>query len=71
VGALPEEMRERFALLATDLMEQSSLRRQALELAREGLQRLRLDLTAARFDLEATRRERARLAELLDELVGG
>ncbi|MCO6456989.1 MAG: transcriptional regulator [Pirellulaceae bacterium] len=81
-GEMPPEVLELAAAIATlpapyrvaldpslkRVLESSERRRRILNLVQDALSQLRLDMKYLVFDLEATRRERDRYRQQLDEL---
>lgn len=67
VRTQPPEVREELEPFLDEVMEHARFRGRILSVAKDALERLRLDLEMALFDLDATRRERERLRELLEQ----
>jgi hypothetical protein len=69
VAQLPTHVRHELDPILAEVVEESRFRTRILEVAREAIGRLKLDLEMTQFDLDATKRERGRLRELLDQLL--
>jgi hypothetical protein len=67
IGALPTEYRQRIDPVYQRVVETTRRRQRILALVQEALSQLRLDMKYLLFDLEATRRERNRYKESLEE----
>ena len=67
VNALPARYRDAITPALQRVVECSTRRRRILNLVQEALAQLRLDMKYLIFDLEATRRERDRYKEILDQ----
>lgn len=68
IAALPAPYRVALDPSLKRVLESSERRRRILNLVQDALSQLRLDMKYLVFDLEATRRERDRYRQQLDEL---
>ena len=66
IAALPEEHRSRLEPICQRVRDSTRRRQRILSLVQEALGQLRLDMKYLLFDLEATRRERNKYREALD-----
>jgi hypothetical protein len=66
IAALPEEHRRTLEPVCQRVLDSTRRRQRILALVQEALSQLRLDMKYLLFDLEATRRERNRYKETLE-----
>ena len=67
VARLPEPTRNSLQPLCRELVETFRRRRRVMSMAHEALSQLRLEVKYLMFDLDATREEKRRLQQQLDE----
>jgi hypothetical protein len=66
-AALPAEFRDQLQPLVQRVLDSTRRRRRILSLVQDALTQLRLDMKYLMFDLEATRRERDKYRQQLEE----
>ena len=70
IADLPEEYRSRLEPVCQRVINSTRRRQRILSLVQEALSQLRLDMKYLLFDLDATRRERDRFKESLEDAGG-
>ncbi len=70
IDTLPEEERQRLAMLAEETKQRHRELKKTVNTLHESIDFLRLSIKYLLFDLEATRRENARLRKMLEEDAG-